>query len=473
MPRTKTGTKSAPKTIHPKKRTKSVLVDIIEDEFSADYPQTKTTSTKSLKKTDKESKKYGRAELDELDQQKKFFSSLAEEEAADFSDDDAGDDNASSRRSIGLYRRFALKFVLIVAILASIVIYFSFSKLTVSLELKGETVSDNMLLKIVEDAGGNENSNLLDPRESIGGLVKEIEASVEKTYTSSGEEFVGEEISGKVRIINDYGKSQALVATTRLLSPDNKLFRIKEAVNIPAGGEAVAEIYVEKPSAELAIDPTTFIIPGLWVGLQDKIYAESDAAFTFQQKVKKYIKPSDLERSSKDIAGLLISSAKEKTTNLYPDGDWLYSSGEPASITIDAKSGDQKEEFLARAVGKIIAVSFSREEAAKLAANKLNLLVPDDKELIEFNGDNISYSIENYDIASKTATVKASFSGMMILKSDAEVIDRKKLINLTAEQIGVYLKSIPTIKSYDLNFFPSFIKKAPNLVDRIKIEINK
>jgi len=283
---------------------------------------------------------------------------------------------------------------------------------------------------------------------------------------------MGEDIVGQVKIINNYSKDQPLVTNTRLLSPDNKLYRIKNAVNVPAGGQVEVAIYTEKPTEDMAIGPTTFTIPGLWLGLQDKIYARSDTEFTFKQKIQKYVKQSDLERVRLELNDLLLQTAKEDiVSNLGKDQDWLYQSIEPATIEIEAKANEQKDEFVAKAKGKIVAVTFSKEEAVKLAAARLNLLIPDDKELIEFNPDNISYSLENYDADNHTATIKTFFTATMSLRNDSEIIDRSQLVNLTAEQIDTYLHDFPEIKDYELKFSPSFIKKAPGLVDRIKIKI--
>jgi len=123
--------------------------------------------------------------------------------------------------------------------------------------------------------------------------------------------------------------------------------------------------------------------------------------------------------------------------------------------------------------GQVAVISFPIEETARLAANRLNLLVPDDKELIEFNESSLAYALDNFDKESGTATIKMSFSGVMALKQDSEIIDRQQLVNLNAEQIDQYLKDVPGIKNYELRFSPSFIKKAPNLVDRIQVRVNK
>jgi hypothetical protein len=474
--------KPTTKTIHPKRRTKSVLVDVIEDEplMEARWPEYKADAGAETEKKSRREKPEAE-EISEIDNQKKYFSELADK-LKDDEEEDASVGLAERRgggkkkRSVGLYRRLVIKFIILVTIIAGAVFYFSFSKLTVALTLKGENINDSLLLKISSPSLAKATSTsvfsaLNDPREEINGVIKEINTTVSKTYPASGETYLGEDIVGQVILINNSAKSQALVATTRLLSPDNKLFRIKNAVNIPAGGEVAVDIYADKPSADMAIAPTSFTIPGLWLGLQDKIYGKSDIAFTFSKQVKKYIISSDLEAASKDINEALIDSAKKQIEAEGDSGDWLYLASGPTTVSIDAKTGDKKDEFSAQASGKIIAVSFSKEGAAKLAAAKLNLVIPDDKELSEFKPENISYSFGSYDSASGSATVKASFSGVMILKSDSEVIDPSQLVGLNAEQIGTYLKSQNEVKEYELKFSPAFIKKAPGLVDRIKVEV--
>jgi len=465
------------RTIRPKKKVKSILVDVIEDEPL----EMESVWSESPGKPEKDNK-ITHESLDNIDRQKKFFSDLVSEMKTKDPRTAKGEKEKTAgmtKRSVGLYRRLVIKFVILVLILAAVVAYFSFSKLTIAVNLKGEAVNDNLLLKIVDNKATPATSTALiaadqfDPRETINGTIKEIKTNIEKTYPATGETYLGEAIVGQVKIINNYNKSQALVATTRILSPDNKLFRLKNAVNVPAGGEVTVDIYAEKPTPDLAIEPTTFTIPGLWLGLQDKIYAQSTEKFNYSQKVKKYVNASDLERAAKDINDTLLKTAKAEAAAGLTSNNWFYLTPQSPTITIDAKVGSPKEEFIAKASGEIVAVSFSKDEAAKLAAAKLNLIIPDDKELSEFKPENITYSLENYDPASGTATVKAVFAGTMILKSDAEVINPQQLVNLTAAQIETYLKDQPEIKDYKLTFSPAFIKKAPSLVDRIKIVINK
>lgn len=72
------------------------------------------------------------------------------------------------------------------------------------------------------------------------GEAKIVEEAAEKVYQVQQDGEV-DDLSGRVRgtvtLINKLTRNQRLVATTRLLAADGRLYRLDEAVNIPAGGE--------------------------------------------------------------------------------------------------------------------------------------------------------------------------------------------------------------------------------------------
>lgn len=484
--KSKTGRKITAKKTTVKRKAKPVIVDVIDDDILPSNRPEEIGEEAPLIREIIEEEQELKLKSEDIDQQKKFFTELQKKEKAIKEKKLTADDDfekawleeetpkkkrVKNPKNISLYRRLVWKFLILVGLLAAVVFYFFSSKLTITITPNDETLNDILFLKISNSQNQPEEV-INDPREKVNGTIKEIIASVEKSYPASGEEPGAEEIVGKVTIVNNYSKNQALVATTRILSPDNKLYRIKEAVNVPAGGEVAADIYAEKPSADLAIGPTTFTIPGLWLGLQDKIFARSNEAFVFKSQIKKYIKQTDIEIAKKDIGDLLLKNAADQMKQ-EAAGTWLYDNSAPTKISVDAKANNPRDSFLVSASGTIIAVSFDKEQAAKLAVAKLNLLVPDNKELVDFKPENITYSLENYDPKTGEATVKEVFNGLMAFKIDSEIIDRKQLINLSKDQLDSYLKNFPDIKKYELEFSPKFVTKSPNLVDRITIKYSR
>jgi len=463
---------SKSKKIVPKKSNR-ITIDVISDDVKETTPIFSSWPDFGKKITEAEvSEKDDPIAGGDLDKQKKFFSDWATQIKPQ---EGQTKPTMTPKKSIRLYRRQAFFYLGATIILLLAVFYLFFSKLTISVTPQGETINDSLTLDIVAPGGDNTaaTSSEMKFNKTIDGEVKIIEVAAEKIYQTSGEEILGEEVTGQVTLINKYNKTQPLVINTRLLSPDGKLFRLKEAVSIPAGGSVIANVYADKPSAEMAINaPTHFTIPGLWAGIQDRIYGESSEPFNYGSQVKKFIKQKDLDLAKKDITEVLNLKVKNDLQADSSDKIIVYGGGEDTVITqVNAKLGDEKPEFIVKASNKVAVVSFSKEKAASLAQARLLLLVPDDKQLIGFDKNKITYSLDSYDLKTKAAVVKAYFNASMFLKSDSSLLDRKKLIGLNNGQISEYLNSFPEIKSYELKFSPAFIKTAPTLPDRINIQI--
>lgn len=375
------------------------------------------------------------------------------------------------KRSIGLYRRQAFFYLGATAVLLLAVLYLFFAKLTITIIPKGESINDSISLNISTASSSVDSSSLSNSR-NIDGDIQILEIEAEKNYSVSGEEVAGEEVFGEVKIVNNYNKTQTLVATTRLLTPDGKLFRLKDRVSIPAGGTTKATVYADKPVSGLIVESgTRFTIPGLWAGLQDKIYAENDENLTLQTQVKRIVKQSDIDQAKKDINEVINLKLKNDLKSLSADKAAVYDEtvGD-LTIETDVKLAEERSEFLIKAKKKVTVIFFSKEKAASLAAARLSLLVSDDKQLVSFDKEKISYSLEDYNKNENIANVKASFSGTMSLKSDATIIDPKKITGLSEQQVAEYLNSFPEIKEFKLKFWPSFIKNAPILPDKIEID---
>jgi hypothetical protein len=439
------------------------------------YNETEENNQAPDLETESELESDNQDDIEAYDKQKKFFADWATQNTPKNGEEKQ---SLAPKKSVGLYRRQAFFYIGATIILLVAVFYLFFSKLTVLILPQGETINDSLTFNISDaKATSTATSTELSDKsaKNIDGDVSVIEVSAEKTYQTTGEQTLGgEEVTGTVNLINKYNKAQALVATTRLLSADGKLFRLKEAVNIPAGGTVSADVYADKPSPEMAITAaTSFTIPGLWAGMQTQIYAESNSAFNYQTKVKKFIKQDDLDLAKKDINEVLDLKVKNELSKADDTKIVVYGEAGDNSLVTDfnAKLGDEQANFTVTAKKKIAVITFSKARAASLAEARLSLLVPDDKQLFNFDKNKINYTLDNFDEVNKVATVKALFNASMSLRSDSSLIDRKKLVGLNRSQLSQYLSSFPEIKSYELVFSPSFISNAPTLPDKINIQI--
>lgn len=444
-------------------------------------PQVEAEDMLSEVDKDEEPRDLKQSEIEEYDKQKNFFSDWAAQNAPKEGEEKPS--LAPNKKSIGLYRRQAFFYIGATLILLLAVAYFFFVKLNVIISPQGETVNDSVSFNIVgTDATTTAtttatSTDIEAANKTINGNLQISEVSAEKTYQTTGEEVsTGETssvVTGTVTLINKYSENQPLVVKTRLLSSDGKLFRLKKSVNVPAGGTVVAEVYADKAGAEMTVDANTrFTIPGLWAGIQDRIYAENSEAFSYQSQVKRLVKQSDLDAAKKDINEVLDLKVKNDLQVTASDQAIVYGDTDGDITTeFNAKLGDEVSSFTVTAKKKIVVATFSKEKAIELAKARLALVVSDDKQLSNFDASKITYTLESYDEATKAAEVKEYFSGIMSLKSDSSLIDRNKLVGLNEAQISQYLDTFPEVKEYKLEFWPAFIKTAPNLPDRINIEI--
>jgi len=394
---------------------------------------------------------------------KTIINNQAEEESVD---------NLKSKHSLRLYRNIALLFVVATLFLVMVIGYFTLVRVKITLIPNQENVSNNMVFNVY-DKEKNAEANA----SAIVGVVKKINIKLDKNYPATGEEIVGKEAVGEATIYNNYEKNQPLVATTRLLSPDGKLFRIKDTVNVPAGGTVSVAIYADQPSEEMAIEPTKFTIPGLWAGLQDKIYAQSDKAVVYQQKVNRYIVSEDIENSKRNMKQAILDEAKKQVEEEYKDYNQITYSIDEASLNsqIDAKVGDAKDEFPVKMNADVVVVAFDEEKVKKLTREKFILSLPENKEIVSFNDKNITYTSNSNDLEKGIATINTAFDGKVTLKDSSSIVDVKKIIGLNKDQVRAYLDSLPDIAGYEIKFTPSWLWKVPKFIEisKIQIEIKK
>jgi hypothetical protein len=136
----------------------------------------------------------------------------------------------------------------------------------------------------------------IDPQiNELGYELLTLEATGERQVKAAGKETVSEQATGKIFIYNTGTVSQRLIKNTRFETKDGLIFRIQESVEVPAArgstpGSIAADVFADGPGEQYNIPPQRFTVPGLEGSEQfDRIYGESQAAFTGGFSGEKYI----------------------------------------------------------------------------------------------------------------------------------------------------------------------------------------
>ncbi len=450
-------------------------VDVVGD-FMSKINVSASEKKELMSVIEKKSSESGKLRARE-EKEKLKFSSLAKDEnienntdADESSPDEGPMEGGQTKRSVGLYKKIAVFFLIATVLLLSFIFYFLFASVTVTIIPDQERINNNMIIDIYD----KDNENEIDG-DKIAGIVKKTSMDLTESYEATGEDIIGEEVAGEVIIYNYYTKNQPLVATTRLMSPEGKVYRIEETVNIPAGGEVKVRVYADEPSINMEIGPTKFTIPGLWAGLQDKIYGESKDKIEYSQKVDKFVTQADIDNAVRDLKQRLVQKAKAEINKKYKDySQVIYSIDDNSVFTeIEAERGDEVDGFDATITANIVAVAFDGQAAASLAEKKFISTLATEKELIEFNRNNIIYTLDSFDYREGTASINATFEGKVSLDSNSDVINKEDILGLNKDQLDAYLMSKEGISGYDIEFFPSFIKRVPDIPDKIIIKAKR
>ena len=368
-----------------------------------------------------------------------------------------------------LYRNFAIIFIILAVILAALIAYYTLGRAEIIVTpAYGETKIET-IVEIKELQAGAQNNEA----DVIDGKILAVELEQTGTYETSGSKAVVSDLVGQATLINNYSAKQALVATTRLQAPDGTIVRIKDKTEVPAGGSVKVWVYPDKPEQFSAIQKDThFIIPGLAKSLQDKIYGENEAELKAGGQTVKTVASADFLKAEQDLMSKITETAIAEFDKQLPSSQSFYSKlvqKEVVEKSFDGAEGDAKDSVAATVKGRIIIIGFDEVKLLNYVKQKIIESLAEGKELQEFDAKSVGYQVENFDIENKTARIKVAASGLSVIKSESDILDKSKVAGKSVEEIEQYFSGLKEIKSVEVEIKPSWFPKAP--LNQSKIEI--
>ena len=375
-------------------------------------------------------------------------------------------------RSISIYRKIAITFIVLTLLLAAVVVYFSIVSVKIVIIPNKERTSTSFIVTIKDGASREELKGL-----AITGLVRQVAVEAESNFFATGKEVKDVEVTGKITIYNTSRTEQPLIKTTRLLSSDGKLFRLKDTVRVPAGGQVDnVEVSADQAGQEMTIEPTKFTIPGLNTIRQESIHGESFEKFQYVEKGETLISNEDLNKAKENLKQRLKDRLAETVkNNNYQGYDNVVQKIDENAVKFEtgAKAGDKVNEFKMSARVDAAVVAFKTEDVSETAKLKVGESLPDDKQLESFDSNNFEYSVDKYSLDKGIADLKVNVAAQMILKEGTEIIKADRLVGLSRGQLDDYLSSLREVAGYEVKFTPNWITKVPSLIDHVKVEVVK
>ena len=361
-----------------------------------------------------------------------------------------------SQPSVGFYRTIALSFLVLTVVLLGIVVFVTSKKATITIMAKEDTRSVNMTVKVAAATGD---------KDSIVGTVSSSVINFSQKYFPTGSKTIEGTAGGEVTIYNKTNEAQALVKTTRLLTPSGVLFRLSDKVVVPANGEIKAQVYADKPGKDSNIGPSTFIVPGLAVDKQKVIYAQSALAMDNAVRQVGILTDADIQAATKDFE----QKIKEQYTTTSTDNMQKVVSVLNVNPIADKKVGDEVDGFNLSGTSTVVVVAYSKNSLNDLISSAVSSKVDGSLEKVLNITSDPKVVVASYDAVSNTAQLSVNQDVMVTLDANAEKLSPQYFMGKSKDEIERYVFELNHVAGVQVDFSPGWISKAPTVPDKIKV----
>lgn len=377
---------------------------------------------------------------------------------------------ASNTNKTGLYRSIAIPFIALSVVIVLVIFYVSFSWATVVIVPKSQVFSANYDVAVVDASQGNTQVN------AVSGKVIETELEGQGTFNATGTQAESQQAGGMVTFVNTSGKDQPLRATTRVLSANGTLFRTKDFVNVPAKGEVQAPVVADKPGDTGQISDH-LSIPGLSLDQQSRIYAQAFTTALPGTATAKIVSEDDISQAQSALEAKLENSFMATLTqgqSTYTDTHVSRVMDRVVTVSqASKKAGDKADTFDVKITVKFSAVTFNDELMNSYLVTRLREKVGPGQDVVPPLAHEIRYVFGSVDPVKKTAVVKVSTTAQKILKQDARIFDRSRLVGLSSDEVKAYFASNEDVQEVKVQLYPFWVFRTPLLEDHINILIKK
>jgi hypothetical protein len=362
-----------------------------------------------------------------------------------------------------MYRKIASVFVLLTIVLVFIIFYYSltYAYITIIPEKQDAQLTFTALI--------TENDDAVDMQKGIfEGVLIDREVTQTQSFAATSTKTVQLDARGTVTLINTSDRPQPLVATTRLLTESEDLFRISETVSVPANGEVEVAYYQDNPQA--AVDLVVgqrLTIPGLNEARQQEVYAELTNPPTGESVEITYASKEDLDAAIDEV----VTMMEEEIRETIPDNSLVVLETEVESAEFDVVSGEETDRFTVTVTAQVQGVFFDAQNVEQFASHMLINSLQSDVELLSEDAIATQLAIDLIDTDNELVQLDGTVVAPVILRKNSSLLQKDNLTGLSLQEAEAYLENLDFVVDAQVTFFPFWVKKIPSFKDHIVITI--
>jgi len=319
----------------------------------------------------------------------------------------------------------------------------------------------------------------------ITGEIKTQECSSSQEFTATGVKMLNVKASGVIKIYNAYSTTpQTLIANTRFVSDDGKLFRILQKIVIPGAhyegsklipGELDARVEAGEAGEEYNIGPSTFSLPALaGTSSYTAFYAKSFSAMTGGSKKQTIqITDGDLASAESSLTSIALDNCQETLKSSLLPEEYIINeealNSEVIEINPLAKVGQEVNKFTLNIKTKATALVFKKSDLEDFAKTYIANKVPENKQLDE-NSIAISSLPQSVDLSKGKIILSVEISAEIYSTIDENSI-KEAIKSKLPEEATASLKQFADIDKSQLRIWPFWANRVPFEVEGISVKL--
>lgn len=309
---------------------------------------------------------------------------------------------------------------------------------------------------------------------TIPGALLEDSTELSQQFPATGKSPITGRAHGTIRVYNKYHLAQVLVANTRFLSDEGKLFRSKSRVVIPPGGFQDIEVMAAEAGEEYNIGPATFSLPGLAGSPRyTAIYGESkDPMRGGSLRESSQVTKADIEKAKEALSAVLLREGKKRIlAKAQEKGDVVSFEDAIFQEVVELESlideGAQVEYFQVRGKANSRALIFHKKDGESFWREFISGQLPSQKAVAPGTIQE-DFSFQKIDWEQKRMAIQSSATIVAYNAIDISQL-QDHLKGMSVKEGITFLKNIPGVAEVDIKRWPLSIGGIPRDSNKIKI----
>ncbi len=320
--------------------------------------------------------------------------------------------------------------------------------------------------------------------EMIPALTIEEEKEITRLFAATGKATEEKKAQGTIRVFNGFSTfPQKLVASTRFLSEEGKLFRSQSVIVVPAGhmegGKLVAgfldiEVQAAEAGEEYNIGPSHFSLPGLFGNpAYTLIYGKSSDPMAGGLKEEiTVVTESDLTKARDALVEELRQGVRESLQARVTEDMMLLQEAitlEVKEASSPVKPGARLDSFNFSAKVKGFATTFSKTDIGKVIQAQIAAVIKEGEKLAK---DTIRISYEHVEMNTSSQILSFDAKTLALVHQEIDPVDIKAhLAGVRTEDAAALPSKNTALDKAEILLFPPWRTSLPKDPGNVEVKL--